>query len=206
VGFIKKDFHPERSAMNAYVVFKARESAEAALAANGSLLDGKHITCDIAANKVRGWLVDRFRAAVFSWTGLRTNFGPIVTTVNMHGSKPRNLCALATARGRGLSAECTKLGETLSSPQEHDTRHTVFVGGLPFNTEDEALREHFGQCGAIHSVRVIRDKRTGIGKGIAYVRFMVWDADGPRALRTSGKYAFRLVQVTNLAGLRIAVE
>jgi hypothetical protein len=74
------------------------------------------------------------------------------------------------------------------------------VGGLPFNTEDEALREHFGQCGAIHSVRVIRDKRTGIGKGIAYVRFMVWagmgqgiayvqfmvwDGDGPRALRTS---------------------
>jgi hypothetical protein len=64
VGFIKKDFHPERSAMNAYVVFKARESAEAALAANGSLLDGKHITCDIAANKVRGWLVDSLRAAI----------------------------------------------------------------------------------------------------------------------------------------------
>lgn len=39
--------------------------------------------------------------------------------------------------------------------------------------EDETLWEHFSQCGEIYSVRVVRDKKTGIGKGIAYVRFKV---------------------------------
>lgn len=45
--------------MNAYVVFKTKDAAVAALAANGSLLDGKHLTCDIAANKVSAlaWFV-----------------------------------------------------------------------------------------------------------------------------------------------------
>lgn len=57
--------------------------------------------------------------------------------------------------------------------QDHDTKHTVFVGGLPFKVEDELLWEHFSQCGEVVSVRAIRDKKTQIGKGIAYVRFKV---------------------------------
>lgn len=58
VGYITKKFHPERSAMNAYVVFKAQDSAQAALKANGTVFEGKHITCDIACNKVwQAWRI-----------------------------------------------------------------------------------------------------------------------------------------------------
>lgn len=57
--------------------------------------------------------------------------------------------------------------------QEHDTKHTVFVGGLPFDIETEAVWEHFSQCGDVVNVRVVRDKKTNFGKGIAYVRFKV---------------------------------
>lgn len=44
--------------MNAYVVFKAQDSAQAALKANGTVFEGKHITCDIACNKVwQAWRI-----------------------------------------------------------------------------------------------------------------------------------------------------
>ncbi|KAG8541463.1 hypothetical protein GDO81_028992, partial [Engystomops pustulosus] len=58
-----------------------------------------------------------------------------------------------------------------SKNSTHCNRKTVFVGNLPYDIEDEALREHFSQCGTVEGVRIIRDKRTGIGKGFGYVLF-----------------------------------
>ncbi|XP_026729163.1 nucleolar protein 12-like [Trichoplusia ni] len=53
----------------------------------------------------------------------------------------------------------------------HDPRCAVFVGNLPFAMEDDALRAKFDKCGAIESVRIIRDKKTNAGKGFGYVNF-----------------------------------
>ena len=39
--------------------------------------------------------------------------------------------------------------------------------------KEDTLREHFGKCGEIEDIRVIRDKATGIGKGFAYIHFQV---------------------------------
>ena len=39
--------------------------------------------------------------------------------------------------------------------------------------EEERLRQHFNVCGAITNVRVIRDEKTGAGKGFGYVTFEV---------------------------------
>ena len=58
----------------------------------------------------------------------------------------------------------------------HNIRLSVFVGNVPFNAEDEALRGHFGKCGEITNVRVVRDPKTLIGKGFAYVTFADCDA------------------------------
>lgn len=49
----------------------------------------------------------------------------------------------------------------------------IFVGNLPFNVTDEALWLHFGECGKISDVRVIRDRTNGMGKGFGYVNFEV---------------------------------
>jgi nucleolar protein 12 len=38
------------------------------------------------------------------------------------------------------------------------------------------LFEHFKECGEIDNVRVIRDNKTGVGKGIGYVSFKTADA------------------------------
>lgn len=36
---------------------------------------------------------------------------------------------------------------------------------------EEEVREHFAGCGTITNVRLVRDPRTFIGKGIGYVMF-----------------------------------
>ena len=51
-----------------------------------------------------------------------------------------------------------------------DSRHSIFVGNLPFAVEEEELWTAFADCGAIKRVRVIRDKITNLGKGFAYVQ------------------------------------
>ncbi|XP_077287475.1 uncharacterized protein LOC143912138 [Arctopsyche grandis] len=52
-----------------------------------------------------------------------------------------------------------------------DGRKTLFLGNLPFNIEEEKVRELFGNCGTILSVRLIRDKKTQVGKGFGFVNF-----------------------------------
>jgi nucleolar protein 12 len=57
-----------------------------------------------------------------------------------------------------------------------DPKRSVFVGNLPYHTEEASLQDHFVQgCGLtmddVVGVRVIRDKETFQCKGIAYILF-----------------------------------
>ena len=45
-AFAKKVFHPDRDALNAYIVYEQESSLEAALAMNGVLYQGKHLRVD----------------------------------------------------------------------------------------------------------------------------------------------------------------
>lgn len=45
----------------------------------------------------------------------------------------------------------------------------LYVGGINYNTTEEALKEYFGQAGAITSVTIIKDKMTGRSKGFGFV-------------------------------------
>ena len=45
----------------------------------------------------------------------------------------------------------------------------LFVGNLPFSTEENTLQDLFGQAGAVESVRVMRDQATGRSRGFAFV-------------------------------------
>lgn len=105
-------------------------------------------------------------------------------------------------RGSGGAPSGTK--STIPNAQGHfDTRRTLFVGGLDFQTKEEDLRAFFekllvterGEAEAevdsdedveseatketpttskwVSHVRLIRDQDTQLGKGIAYVEFKV---------------------------------
>jgi RNA recognition motif-containing protein len=49
--------------------------------------------------------------------------------------------------------------------------YKVFVGGLPFSTTDDELREAFAAHGAVASANVVRDRESGRSKGFGFVEF-----------------------------------
>ncbi|NXR45327.1 RBM34 protein, partial [Hippolais icterina] len=66
--------------------------------------------------------------------------------------------------------------DTASKTSSHDNKRSVFLGNLSYDIRDDAVREHFHVCGDIVGVRVVRDSRTGLGKGFGYVLFENTDA------------------------------
>ncbi len=57
----------------------------------------------------------------------------------------------------------------------------LFVGGLPYETDDAQLKELFGSCGAVVSAKVIIDKATNRSKGFGFVE-MTTDDEAQAAL------------------------
>ena len=45
----------------------------------------------------------------------------------------------------------------------------LYVGGLPYSTTEEELRELFEQSGTVSSVAIIRDRDSGSSRGFGFV-------------------------------------
>jgi len=59
---------------------------------------------------------------------------------------------------------------TVSAISQKDTTFTkIFVGGLPYHTTDQSLREFFEQFGDIEEAVVITDRQTGKSRGYGFV-------------------------------------
>src|SRR5690606_4710145 len=52
----------------------------------------------------------------------------------------------------------------------------LFVGNLPFSTEESTLQELFVQAGPVESVRVMRDQATGRSRGFGFVEMATEEA------------------------------
>jgi RNA recognition motif-containing protein len=51
----------------------------------------------------------------------------------------------------------------------------LFVGNLPYDTQEPELKELFTRCGGTQSVKVIKDKYTGRSRGFAFVEMTTAD-------------------------------
>jgi RNA recognition motif-containing protein len=71
----------------------------------------------------------------------------------------------------------TKGGQDEKDGIAYDYKRSVFVGNLPFDVSEDELRAFFVSGGlmggplAIEAIRIVRDRRTNVGKGIAFVLF-----------------------------------
>ena len=45
----------------------------------------------------------------------------------------------------------------------------IYVGNLSFDTDDQALGDHFAQYGEVSSARVVTDRETGRPRGFGFV-------------------------------------
>lgn len=71
----------------------------------------------------------------------------------------------------------------LAGPQQKDTTFTkIFVGGLPYHTTDESLRNYFAVFGDIEEAVVITDRQTGKSRGYGFVT-MTNKEDASRACK-----------------------
>ncbi len=57
----------------------------------------------------------------------------------------------------------------------------LYVGGLPYATTDQELRDAFSQAGAVSSAVIIMDKMSGRSKGFGFVE-MANDEDAQKAI------------------------
>jgi RNA recognition motif-containing protein len=58
----------------------------------------------------------------------------------------------------------------------------LYVGGLPYSTTDDELRDAFSKAGAVASVSILMDKMTGRSRGFGFVE-MEQDADAEAAIQ-----------------------
>jgi cold-inducible RNA-binding protein len=75
--------------------------------------------------------------------------------------------------------------------------YKLFVGGLPFATTDEELKELFGAHGNVSYAKVITDRETGRSKGFGFVEFESDD---------EGKAAEKAMNGTEIGGRTITVN
>lgn len=59
--------------------------------------------------------------------------------------------------------------------------HKLFVGGLPYATTEDQLRELFEKLGPVDSVQIIIDRETNRSKGFGFVT-MTNDDDAKKAI------------------------
>jgi cold-inducible RNA-binding protein len=74
--------------------------------------------------------------------------------------------------------------------------YKLFVGGLPFSTTDDELKELFAAHGAVASATVVKDRDSGRSKGFGFVEFENDD---------EGKAAEKALNGSDLGGRSISV-
>jgi RNA recognition motif-containing protein len=75
--------------------------------------------------------------------------------------------------------------------------YKLFVGGLPFATTDDELKEAFAAHGAVASATVVRDRDSGRSKGFGFVEFESED---------EGKAAQTALNGSDMGGRTITVD
>ena len=65
----------------------------------------------------------------------------------------------------------------------------LYVGGLPYSTTEDALKDLFAQAGSVTSATIIMDKMTGRSKGFGFVE-MSSDEEAQKAIETFDKKEF----------------
>jgi RNA recognition motif-containing protein len=62
----------------------------------------------------------------------------------------------------------------------------LYVGGLPYSTTEDALKDLFAQAGSVESAIIIMDKMTGRSKGFGFIE-MSSDDEASKAIEMFDK-------------------
>jgi len=130
-----------RSRGYGYVDFTTESAVDAALAKNGTELEGRQIRIDFGKGK---------------------NSAPRPDRVSRFGDARPD-------RGADRGADRGSRGVQHSDRPEGCK--SIYVGNLAFSVTDDDLRSMFEDCGAIDHARCVTDRETGRSRGYGYVDF-----------------------------------
>ena len=71
----------------------------------------------------------------------------------------------------------------------------LYVGGLPYSTQEDALRDLFAQAGSVTSAVIIMDKMSGRSKGFGFVE-MSNDEEAQKAISMFNDQEFEARKLT----------
>ncbi|XP_054169089.1 RNA-binding protein 34-like [Oppia nitens] len=105
------------------------------------------------------------------------SFHPIKDNINAYVvfSKREEAVNALQLNGSELDGHHIRVDLALNA-QTHDSSRSIFIGNLPFAVKEDELYETFNDFGDISAVRVIRDSKTGVGKGFGFVTFASKDS------------------------------
>ena len=63
----------------------------------------------------------------------------------------------------------------------------LYVGNLPYSTDDEALKSLFSECGTVNSSKVIMDRETNRSKGFGFVEMSSEEEANSAMVTLNGK-------------------
>ncbi|CAB9522689.1 29 kDa ribonucleoprotein A, chloroplastic [Seminavis robusta] len=103
--------------------------------------------------------------------------GPLRTPSNVFRKQSAGVCVFAdvsddvteSAADASEDAPVAEESGEAEAPKEEAERHTVFVGNMPFDTNNDALLELFSQHGDVKLVSIPKNDDTGLSKGFGFV-------------------------------------
>ncbi len=128
-------------------------------------------------------IIGSWDSTVITSVALSTFLGGLLT--------PYLANALATRIARAAN---TPRKVKVSSSSSEDAR-TLYVGNLPFKTDENTISDLFAQYGHVHAVRLVKDRRTGRKKGYGFVEMDAHGADAALAKLNDSEFEGRTIKV-----------
>mmetsp|Transcript_58445 Transcript_58445/g.169566 ORF Transcript_58445/g.169566 Transcript_58445/m.169566 type:complete len:240 (+) Transcript_58445:1992-2711(+) len=188
--FLLMDWWTWQSKGVGFITFEDEQGVKAALALDGSELEGQKIRVNLAVDKVGpAWKADG-KGGKGTGKGASYSYGK-----GKYGGGGGSGYAYGGKGGKSATAAPMALADV---PAPEAGCPGVLVKGLAFSATEDEIRQHFASCGRGPSgVRLMKDKRTGESKGKAFVDF---DQD------LSGSHAAMRMTGQSLKGRRMAIE
>jgi len=73
----------------------------------------------------------------------------------------------------------------------------LFVGGLPYRTTNDELRDAFAQSGEVVSASIVTDRETGRSRGFGFVEMGDADADSAISMWNGKEFGGRMLTVSD---------
>lgn len=141
---------------------------------------------------VIAWLtIDSLSQTAISAIALSTFLGGVLTPYISIALTSR-ASGLSTPRPRKKATPATKVNTTRTSGG--DTK-TLYVGNLPFKTNEESVKALFERYGHVDSVRLVKDRRSGRMKGYGFVEMEPTGADLALAKLNDSEFEGRTLKV-----------